>query len=147
MIPVKKLRPGAKLPTLGSSHSAGYDFYAALPYGGDPITLAPGGGRHAIPTGLAFALPSDMYLEIKARSGTAAKNGITELCGVIDSDYRGELMIVLVNTDPTLPFVVEDGQKIAQGVLRKYHHDEWSFVEELDSTERGEGGLGSTGQR
>lgn len=146
MIPVKKLRPDAKLPTLAHADDAGYDFYAATD---ESIVLKAGGGRAAVKTGLAFALPSGKYLEIKARSGTAFKNGITELCGVIDASYRGELMIVLVNTDPTNDFVIEPGQKIVQGVLRTYHHDEWVDIgdDELPETARGAGGLGSTGQR
>lgn len=122
--------------------SAGMDIRANLQ---EPLTLNPL-QRMLIPTGLYIALPEGYECQARPRSGLAVKHGITVLNspGTIDADYRGELKILLVNLSDT-PFVIEPGERIAQLVVAKHEHVEWSEVEVLDVTERGEGGFGSTG--
>ena len=122
--------------------SAGMDIRANLQ---EPLTLNPL-QRMLIPTGLYIALPEGYECQARPRSGLAVKHGITVLNspGTIDADYRGELKILLVNLSDT-PFVIEPGERIAQLVVTKHEHVEWSEVEVLDETERGEGGFGSTG--
>ena len=122
--------------------SAGMDIRANLQ---EPLTLNPL-QRMLIPTGLYIALPEGYECQARPRSGLAVKHGITVLNspGTIDADYRGELKILLVNLSDT-PFVIEPGERIAQLVVAKHEHVEWSEVEVLDETERGEGGFGSTG--
>lgn len=140
--------PTAKLPTKGTEFAAGYDIFADLLEHGSPeIWLPAEGGRFAVPTGLKFAIPAGYHFKVEARSGTAAKNGITCLCGVIDEDYRGELKVVLVNTGRE-PFQITHGQKIAQLILVKTEQCAFSIVgseKELGDTQRGTGGFGSTG--
>ena len=111
----------------------------------EPLTLNPL-QRMLIPTGLYIALPEGYECQARPRSGLAVKHGITVLNspGTIDADYRGELKVLLVNLSDT-PFVIEPGERIAQLVVAKHEHVEWSEVEVLDETERGEGGFGSTG--
>lgn len=129
-------------PAYATPFSAGMDIRANLQ---EPLTLNPL-QRMLIPTGLYIALPEGYECQARPRSGLAVKHGITVLNspGTIDADYRGELKILLVNLSDT-PFVIEPGERIAQLVVAKHEHVEWSEVEVLDETERGEGGFGSTG--
>lgn len=129
-------------PSYATPLSAGMDIRANLQ---EPLTLNPL-QRMLIPTGLYIALPEGYECQARPRSGLAVKHGITVLNspGTIDADYRGELKILLVNLSDT-PFVIEPGERIAQLVVAKHEHVEWSEVEVLDETERGEGGFGSTG--
>lgn len=138
---VRKVRPSAKLPQYQTEHSAGMDFYACIEA---PITLG-FMERAVIPTGVAVAIPEGYELQIRARSGLAAKHGVTMVVGVgtIDADYRNEMAVILINTDQE-PFVVEPDMRIAQMVVSKYEHVEWQEVDELDETGR-QGGFGSTG--
>lgn len=105
------------------------------------------GERSVIPSGLAVAIPEGYAGFIQPRSGLAAKSGITVLNtpGLIDSHYRGEIKVILLNTDTSLPFTVSRGDKICQLVIQKVEHAVFREVTELDSTRRGEGGFGSTG--
>ncbi|AOP33535.1 deoxyuridine 5'-triphosphate nucleotidohydrolase [Leptospira tipperaryensis] len=142
-ISVKKLKPNAELPGLQTIHSAGYDVHACL----DSNLILEPGKVFLVPTGLSFAIPPEYHFEIRPRSGFSTKNRILipNSPGTIDSDYRGELMIPLLNLGDS-PFVVEHGMRIAQLLIRKTWYAEWSLVEEFpDQTERGAGGFGSTG--
>jgi dUTP pyrophosphatase len=109
------------------------------------MIVAPG-KRAVIPTGLAIALPAGFELQVRGRSGMAAKHGILPANGVgtIDSDYRGEIGVILLNTSQET-FAVEPGMRIAQGVIARYEVATWQVVDELDETERASGGYGSTG--
>lgn len=140
---IKKLTENAVIPSKGSSHSAGYDLYSAE----EPYTLKPL-ERKLFKTGLAMAIPNGMYGRIAPRSGLAYKQGIDVMAGVIDEDYRNELGVVLINLsdkDITLP-VIKDGKAtaIAQIIFEFYNNVSINVVSELDSTERGQGGFGST---
>ena len=110
-----------------------------------PVTLRPM-ERRLIPTGLFIALPAGSEAQVRPRSGLALKHGITVLNtpGTIDADYRGEVMVLLVNLSDK-DFVVEDGERVAQMVVARHEQGQWVEVEELDATERGAGGYGHTG--
>ena len=112
----------------------------------EPITLAPM-ERRLIPTGLHIALPAGYEAQVRPRSGLALKHGIGVLNspGTIDADYRGEIGVILVNLSQ-VPFVVQDGERIAQMVIARHETAEWELVETLDETERGAGGFGHTGR-
>ena len=143
MIKIKIVNRGSQqLPAYATPQSAGMDLRANI---AEPITLQPM-ERRIIPTGLHVALPEGYEVQVRPRSGLALKHGITVLNspGTIDADYRGELMVLLVNLSSD-NFVVNDGERIAQMVVA--HHAQVQFVPvtELDSTERGEGGYGHTG--
>lgn len=131
------------LPQFESADSAGLDLRANLDA---PISLAPG-DRALIPTGLYLALPQGYEGQVRPRSGLAYKHGITVLNspGTIDADYRGEVGVLLINHGAQ-SFLVEDGMRIAQLVVARYAVFEWTTVEELTSTQRGQGGFGSTGK-
>lgn len=131
------------LPAYATSLSAGLDLRANLD---QPVTLAPL-QRCLVPTGLYIALPAGYEAQIRPRSGLALKRGITVLNspGTIDADYRGEICIILVNLSAE-PFVIEDGERIAQMVIARHEQAEWLPVEVLDETERGSGGFGHTGK-
>jgi dUTP pyrophosphatase len=131
------------LPAYQTAGSAGLDLAADV---SEPLTIPPG-DRRLVPTGLAIALPPDHEGQVRPRSGLALKHGITVLNapGTIDEDFRGELGVVLVNHGPE-PFTVERGMRIAQLVVCPVTRVEVSLVEELDDTERGAGGYGSTGR-
>ena len=133
---------GLNLPTYATNQSAGMDLCAAIE---EAIEIGPG-ERMMIPTGLSMALPAGYEAQVRPRSGLAVKNGVTVLNspGTIDADYRGEIKVVLVNLSQE-PFTVERGMRIAQMVVAKYEQVEWNVVENLDETERGAGGFGSTG--
>jgi dUTP pyrophosphatase len=130
---------GLPLPAYGSVHAVGLDVVAA-----ESLTLAPG-ARHAVATGIAIAIPHGYEVQVRSRSGTAVRNGITCLTGTIDSDYRGELKVVLVNLGGA-PFEIVRGERIAQLVPAPVLRAAFAEVEELDETARGAHGFGSTGR-
>ncbi len=141
---IKKLNEKAILPTYGTEFSAGADLYACME---EPVTIAPGESV-LIHTGLAMAIPEGYAGLVFARSGLANKRGLapSNKVGVIDSDYRGEVMVSLYNHSKE-PQVIESGERIAQLVLTPYITAAWNLVDELDETERGAGGFGSTGTK
>jgi dUTP pyrophosphatase len=132
------------LPSYQTEGAAGFDFYAALA-ADETVTIGPGEWK-LIPTGLKFAIPYGMELQVRPRSGLAAKFGVTLLNtpGTIDSDYRGEVKIIMINLSKN-DFVIERGMRIAQGILSSYIRAEFHISEELSETERGSGGFGHTG--
>lgn len=131
------------LPRYATPQSAGMDLCANLE---EPVTLNPL-QRCLIPTGLRIALPAGYEAQVRPRSGLALKHGVTVLNtpGTIDADYRGEICIILVNLGQE-PFVINDGDRIAQMVIARHEQPELVAVEVLDETERGEGGFGHTGR-
>ena len=141
-LPVKRLPHFAGLaqPEYATAGAAGMDVLAA-----EDVTLAPG-ARHAVATGLAMAIPPGFAVQVRPRSGLALKHGITvpNTPGTIDSDYRGELKVILINHG-TDPFEIRRGDRVAQLVLAPVTRASWLPVDELDETARGEGGFGSTG--
>ncbi|GAB3822680.1 dUTP diphosphatase [Pontibacter rugosus] len=132
------------LPAYQTVHSAGMDLRANLEMA---VTLKPL-QRALIPTGLFIALPEEHEAQIRPRSGLAYKHGISIVNspGTIDADYRGEIKVLLVNLSDQ-DFVVEDGERIAQMVVAKYERIAWQETQELEDTERGAGGYGSTGTK
>ncbi|WP_084397406.1 dUTP diphosphatase [Henriciella aquimarina] len=136
---------GLPLPAYETEGAAGMDVRAALPEG-EPFELKPG-ERTMVPTGLAVAIPEGYEIQMRPRSGLAAKHGITCLNtpGTIDSDYRGELKVILINHG-TEAFTIARGERIGQMVLAPVTHIAWEKVETLPETVRGEGGFGSTGR-
>lgn len=130
------------LPEYQTSGAAGMDIRAFVPSG---IKIKPGEVK-LVPTGLYLEIPKGYEIQVRARSGLALKNsiGVANGIGTIDSDYRGELCVILVNFGQN-EFVVKNGDRIAQMVLNKYEPIEFVVYEELSSTERGEGGFGSSG--
>lgn len=139
---VQKLDPAAKLPAYGSEHAAGFDIAANLGWG-KSLVLYPR-LRYSIQTGLAFAVPSGHYLRIAPRSGLAVKNGIDVLAGVVDEDYRGEVIVVLLNTGSE-EHRINHGDRIAQGIIERIAHVAISEAGFLPDSVRGAGGFGSTG--
>lgn len=130
---------GLPLPAYGSEHAVGLDVVAA-----ESLTLEPG-ARHPVATGIAVAIPHGYEIQVRSRSGTAVRGGITCLTGTIDSDYRGELKVVLVNLGAE-PFEIVRGERIAQLVPAPVLRAVFAEVDELDGTTRGIGGFGSTGR-
>lgn len=130
------------LPAYATALSAGMDLRANID---EPIVLKPL-ERCLVPTGLFIALPPSFEAQVRPRSGLAIKKGITVLNapGTIDADYRGEVCVVLVNLSSE-PFVIEDGERIAQMIVARHEQVEWDEVEVLTDTERGAGGFGHTG--
>jgi dUTP pyrophosphatase len=130
------------LPEYATPGSAGMDLRANIDA---PITLAPG-ERKLIPTGIYIALPVGYEAQVRPRSGLALKYGIglANMLGTVDSDYRADVGVILINLGQE-DFVVNDGDRIAQLVIAKHETAEWDVVDELDETERGEGGYGHTG--
>ena len=143
-VAVKKLRPGAKLPTYGSAFAAGADLYACLD---TPVTIEPH-TTYLVPTGLSFEIPAGWAGMIHARSGLATKRHLAPAnkVGVIDSDYRGEVMVSLHNHSNE-PQTVEPEERIAQMVIMPYLAAQFYEAEELSDTIRGAGGFGSTGTK
>jgi dUTP pyrophosphatase len=133
-----------QLPAYHTAHASGLDLRAALPEA-EPLTLAPG-ARALVPTGLVVELPQGCEGQIRPRSGLALKVGVTVLNspGTVDADYRGEVMVLLVNLGAE-PFIVARGDRIAQLVVARVEPMRIEAVEELPSTARGQGGFGSTG--
>ena len=143
MLNVKVINKGHQpLPAYATSQSAGMDLRANID---ESIVLHPM-ERRLVPTGLHIALPQGFEAQIRPRSGLALKHGITVLNtpGTIDADYRGELMVLLINFSDT-DFVINDGERIAQRVVARHEQIEFQLVDELDDTERGAGGYGHTG--
>tara|TARA_R110002051_G_scaffold34046_1_gene75782 strand:- start:25045 stop:25500 length:456 start_codon:yes stop_codon:yes gene_type:complete len=136
---------GLQLPAYETDGSAGMDVRAAVPEG-EPMVLAPG-ARAMVPTGLSVAIPQGYEIQVRPRSGLAAKHGLTCLNtpGTIDSDYRGEIKVILVNLGQEA-FTIQRGERIAQLVLAPVTRLAWQAVDSLDETARGAGGFGSTGR-
>jgi dUTP pyrophosphatase len=141
-IPVVRLDDGLPLPAYARAGDAGLDLLAR-----DGAVLAPGGGRALIPTGIALAIPEGYAGFVQPRSGLALRHGVTCLNtpGLVDSGYRDELKVLLVNLDPTEAYTLRRGERIAQLVVQAVARVEWSVVEQLDGENRG-GGFGSTGR-
>ena len=141
---IKKLRDNAQMPTYGSEYAAGADIYAALD---EAVTIEPGETKF-IPTGLAFEIPEGYAGFVHARSGLASKRGLAPAnkVGVIDADYRGEVMVALHNHGKESQ-TVETGERVAQMIIAPFVAVNYVFSDELDETVRGEGGFGSTGRK
>jgi len=141
-VQVKRLPHGddLELPRYATAGAAGMDVVSA-----EDVTLAPG-ARHPVATGLALAIPQGYEIQVRPRSGLALKHGITvpNTPGTIDSDYRGELKVIMINHGAE-PFPIARGDRVAQLVLAPVTQAAWDEVAELDDTERGAGGFGSTG--
>lgn len=141
---IKKLSENAVIPTYGSEFSAGADLYACLE---EAVSIEPG-NTYLVKTGLAMEIPEGFAGLIYARSGLASKKGLAPAnkVGVVDADYRGEIMVALHNHSNVIA-VVEPGERIAQMVIAPFLKAEYSVVEELSDTVRGTGGFGSTGRK
>ncbi|MDR6954028.1 dUTP pyrophosphatase [Ancylobacter sp. 3268] len=135
---------GLPLPSYATEGAAGLDLIAAVPEG-EPLVLAPL-GRAAVPTGLGLAVPAGFEAQVRPRSGLALKSGVTVLNapGTVDSDYRGEVKVLLVNLGPE-PFTIERGMRIAQMVVAPVTRVTLEKSRDLEKTTRGDGGFGSTG--
>lgn len=144
-VKVKKLHPAATIPTFGSDEAAGCDLYANLAEEGGMVVIRPGTKRF-IKTGIAMAIPKGYGGFLYARSGLACKQGLrpANCVGVIDSDYRGELIVALYN-DSNEERTVSHGDRIAQLVIAPYLRPTFVETDELDDTQRGAGGFGHTG--
>ena len=140
-IPIKRLAPDLPLPERAHRGDAGVDLHSA-----EDLVIAPG-ERTLVKTGIALALPLGTVGLIHPRSGLAAKHGLTivNAPGTVDADYRGELMVCLLNTDKDTPFEITRGMRIAQLVVQRVELPDFVEVDELDDTVRGAGGYGSTG--
>lgn len=142
-VPVVQLDPDLPLPAYARPGDAGLDLLARF-----DTTLLPRGGRALVPTGVAFALPDGYAGFVQPRSGLALRHGVTVLNspGLIDAGYRDELKVLLVNLDPSEPFEIHRGDRIAQLVVQAVAHVQWTPVVELPRSERGAGGFGHTGR-
>lgn len=144
-LPVLVVRLDADLPLPGYAHDgdAGADLVARI-----EVLLEPNGGRAMVPTGIALALPEGYAGFVQPRSGLALRHGVTCLNtpGLIDAGYRDELAVLLVNTDPEVPYRVQRGDRIAQLVIQRVETAAFIEVDSLDESERGFGGFGSTGR-
>lgn len=131
-----------ELPAHAKAGDAGVDLRASV-----DVTLPPGGGRALVATGISIAIPDGYAGFVQPRSGLALKHGVTVLNspGLIDSGYRGELKVLLINTDPSEAFEVRRGERIAQLVIQEYEELNFVEVDALPDSERGQGGFGSTG--
>jgi dUTP pyrophosphatase len=141
-IPIRRIDPGLPLPAAQRDGDAGLDLYAAA-----DALLEPRGGRALVPTGIAIAIPAGCAGFVQPRSGLALRHGVTCLNtpGLIDSGYRDEISVLLVNLDPVDAFKVSRGDRIAQLVIQRFETVDWDEVADLDATERGLSGWGSTG--
>ncbi len=141
-IQIQRLDPDIPLPSYATAGSAGMDLYAAV---STPLTIHPG-DIVLVPTGIAIALPDGYEAQVRSRSGLALRYGVFALNapGTIDSDYRGEIKVILAHIGKDI-FVVERGARIAQLVIARYEKVHWEEVVQLPPTSRGEGGFGSTG--
>ena len=142
-LPVLRLDPELPLPAYAKDGDAGVDLVAR-----ESVTLAPGGGRALVPTGIAIALPEGHAGFVQPRSGLAFNHGVTVLNtpGLVDSGYRGELKVCLVNLDPETPFEVVRGERIAQLVVQAVDRVAFVEVDVLDETARGDTGFGASGR-
>lgn len=143
-VKIKKLRDNAIIPTYGSEFAAGADLYACL----DEAVIIEAGETKLIPTGIALSIPVGFAGLIYARSGLASKRGLAPAnkVGVVDADYRGEVMVALHNHSKTAQ-TVDAGERVAQMVIAPYIAANFILSDELDDTVRGEGGFGSTGRK
>jgi dUTP pyrophosphatase len=142
-VPVLRLDPDLPLPDYAKAGDAGADLVAR-----EDAVLEPGGGRALVGTGIALAIPEGYAGFVQPRSGLALRHGVTCLNtpGLIDAGYRDELRVLLVNTDPTEPYKVSRGDRIAQLVIQRVEQAGFVAVEELPTSERGTGGFGHTGR-
>lgn len=141
-ITVRQLDPDLPLPATAHFGDAGVDLFAR-----QDAVIAPAGGRVLVPTGIAIAIPDGYVGLVLPRSGLAHKHGVTlvNTPGVIDSGYRGELQVVMINTDPTISYSVKRGDRIAQLLIQRTESVQWVAVDELDGNDRG-GGFGHSGR-
>ena len=141
---VVRLDKNIPLPKYQTQDSAGMDLHAAID---NELVLPPNGGRAIIPTGIRIAIPSGYEMQIRPRSGLAANHGVTVINspGTIDRDYRAEVGVILINHGD-VPYTIKKGDRIAQAVFSKAYKIELIETEELETTERGNGGFGSTGK-
>lgn len=141
-VAVQRLDPDLPLPATAHNGDAGVDLYAR-----ENATIAAKGGRVLMPTGLAIAIPLGFAGLVVPRSGLALKHGITlvNTPGIIDSGYRGELKVVMINTDPTVDYLVTRGDRIAQLLIQRSETIDWNVVDNLDGEDRG-GGFGHSGR-
>jgi dUTP pyrophosphatase len=141
-IPIRRLDPGLPLPAAQHDSDAGLDLYAA-----SDVTLDSRGGRALVPTGIAIAIPPGHAGFVQPRSGLALRHGVTVVNtpGLVDAGYRDEIRVLLINHDPVEAFKVSRGDRVAQLVIQRFEPVEWDEVVDLDDTERGLGGWGSTG--
>ena len=142
-VPIVRLDPDLPLPSYAHPGDAGADLVAR-----EDVLLAAGGGRALVPTGCAVAIPDGYAGFVQPRSGLALKHGVTTLNtpGLVDSGYRGELKVILVNTDPTTDYQVRRGDRIAQLVVQQVATCDFRVVDELPPATRSSGGFGSTGR-
>lgn len=142
-LPVRRLDPDLPLPEYARTGDAGLDLVAR-----EGAVLKAGGGRALVPTGIAIAIPQGFAGFVQPRSGLALRHGVTCLNtpGLIDSGYRGEIQVLLVNTDPGSDFEVERGERIAQLVIQRVERAAFEVVDELPGSDRGAGGWGHTGR-
>jgi dUTP pyrophosphatase len=138
-VKVKRLQDGARLPAHATDWSAGADLHCA-----EAFTLQPG-ERKLVPTGLAIEIPPGYYGRVAPRSGLAVRHGIDTLAGIIDSDFRGELKVALINLGDQ-PVSFDTGERVAQLIIERAASCDYIWSEELSETERAEGGFGSTGK-
>lgn len=138
-IPFKKLSDKAKIPSQATQSDAWYDLYAVEAH------VIKSGERALLKTNISTAIPHGYYGRVAPRSGLAYKHGIDVLAWVVDSGYRGDIGVILINFW-TEDFVVNEGDKIAQFIIEKCHYVEWQEVDELPESQRGEGGYGSSGK-
>lgn len=143
LVPIKRLSDTAIIPTRGSKYAAGYDLYADIK---EAIQINPG-DTIKVSSGIAIAIPEGCFGGIYPRSGLATKQGLAPAnkVGVIDSDYRGPIIVALYNHS-NIPQIIHPGDRIAQLIIQPYWQFDWDEVDELDTTDRGEGGFGSSGQ-
>jgi dUTP pyrophosphatase len=142
-VPIVQLDPDLPLPAYARDGDAGVDLRAR-----DARVLRAGGGRALVPTGVSVAIPEGYAGFVQPRSGLARDHGVTCLNtpGLIDAGYRGELIVLLVNTDPTADFEIQRGDRVAQLVIQKVEHVSFTVVDTLPDSERGAGGWGSSGK-
>ncbi len=142
-VAIRRLDPDLPLPAYAKPGDAGCDLLAA-----ETVTLTAAGGRAMVPTGIAVAIPPGYAGFVQPRSGLAWRHGVTcvNSPGLIDSGYRDELRVLLLNTDPSDDYEVQRGDRIAQLVIQRVEQAEWDEVEALDETERGLGGFGHSGR-
>ena len=141
-VPIKPLYPDAVVPSYAHPGDAGADLVSR-----EEVTIEPGGGRAVVGTGIAMAIPDGYAGFVLPRSGLALRHGITCLNapGLIDAGYRDEVRIILVNTDPTEPYTVHRGDRVAQLVIQPVERSVFTIVDDLAESARGLGGFGSTG--
>ena len=141
IIKFNKINSKAKIPSRANQSDAGADLFSLESHTIQPLE------RAIIPTGIRVEIPEGHYGRIAPRSGLAAKNGIDVLAGVVDSGYRGEIKVILYNTDKSNSFFIEPGERIAQLIIEKHYNYEFiEVVQELTDSSRGQGGFGSTGK-